>query len=1759
MVKNQTVTVNFDFSTRNYKIGRWQDSGNVHQFNGKIHNVILYNRTLSDAEVQKLYAALPTSYKSNESTYNQEPTSGRILYVDGAEPSSYYLTGLSFNDLSGFNRNGSLLRATRLQGLTTKTGTYPEFKTFNAGYFYFNGFLTNISTNPDQKGNSYISFPSPTTFLPSDSNPSTIIAWARAKPSPSSIEYRYIFSYGTYNPNGQNRYVGIKYPDQFSIGGAGVANGSTILNQPGMVPDEWFQIAFVYINAEMRLFVNGRLLNIKPSTLNTTTPFRSAHIGRSNTDILTDTSTTDGYFYGDIAQVLVYNRALTEQEIYQHYKVTRDRFGAPIVERPTSVSAITLPIVTTVPPSEITTTSAKSGVIINFNGNSTITASGILIRLKTQTGTFEFGVPGVTNISGTNPINITSLSPSTNYEIRAYAYNGEFYGYGQSIDLTTSSPSVLTVLAVTASFTGNYATASGQVTDLGGNIGGYGTRGFVWSTSTINVSTANNIVTDRIEESLPGTPFWTDLNEQWKLRVEPLLQGTTYYLRAYARINNGSNVYSDNELVFTTYTFATIDVIIPTATDDILSITAKITGNLLTTGGTTVTQRGIVWSTNPNPTISDSRTNNGPGGIGLFVGELNGLSAGTLYYVRAYAINIAGVAYSSTRSFTTDTSPAVTTVDMAYNNLYRLAFVGPTIKQSATASGSITNINGDPITEVGVVWSTLNTNIDIDTNQGKVSLTTGITNNFNVKIPDLTINTLYYYRAYAVNSAGVGYGTIKQFKTLGTSTPTGLPTVTRVSTPSELNSTPGSVTLRAFVDKTAFGNSDFYGEPLTVGFLYTVGSNPFTRVVVSTNYLLSDAQLNPPANYFTTNLTLPTGFSYIIRAFSQFKGYPFDVVGESTTSWNLGVYNFPTLTTKTATSISFSGAQSGGVISNNGGDTVISRGVVWTTDEFADPIYPDDSNNNISGSGVDYNAAITGLIEGTIYYYRAFARNSAGVGYGNKRSLTTTSRVGVATNAGSALTANSATLNGTTAVELGGYVDIDEVGFYWSTSETSLPLQPAVGTTVTTTATKVPAGADVQPGNFSSTITSLSPGVTYYFVAYTTNPAGTNIGNVRNFTTTSITRATVTIGSQGIITNTSIQITGSIVSTTGGGNVTRGVVWSTNPLPILSTNNFTSDGSGLGSFNSSITGLLSGTIYYVRAYVTNEAGTNYSTTQLSVTTYLITTGDVANSFSNKLDVIGSSITWTTPSITARGVVWSTSPSPTIADSKTTDGSGPGTFNSPNVQILLGSTTYYIRAYATTGGITYYGNQITFTTPAHPTVLGFKLSTALYRDPTKPLQFHNISFPPAFNSYQEFMFSINVGLSNIWTPGFVYSTTVNTLSGLVRGGGVGISEFIDTSNARINNTNGTTDFYSGINVDYNFRPYYIRGFLTDGVNTIYSVVVGPDPGFRQINMPILTPTYIIGNVPTNGTIPITLTVGSMRPGQTPPVINNIGVIVHPSDSSGVITSGQSYTNPNWYFSGSLPLNASNQCIITVDIRSITPPLGHYSLLGYVEYTSLYDGTIRIYTARSTAQRQAIVLAAISTGTSTFTSNSATITGSNLTTNGGGNVTAGVCWGTSINPTITGSKTTDITNIGLFNSNIFGLSSGTLYYVRAYATNEAGTSYGSQISFTTTGSGAIQLSTQAVTLIGRFTATFNGTVTSDGGSSLVVRGFVYGTTPNPTTTDPLVTTAIGIGQYSIPVNGQFDETLLPGTTYYVRAYAANINGPAYGNQVQFTTLP
>ncbi len=95
-----------------------------------------------------------------------------------------------------------------------------------------------------------------------------------------------------------------------------------------------------------------------------------------------------------------------------------------------------------------------------------------------------------------------------------------------------------------------------------------------------------------------------------------------------------------------------IPTVITTAISNITTTTADGGGNVTDTGSTNVTIRGICWSTNVNPTIADDSTKNGAG-IGVFTSELTGLTAGTLYHRRAYAINSIGVGYGADSSFTT--------------------------------------------------------------------------------------------------------------------------------------------------------------------------------------------------------------------------------------------------------------------------------------------------------------------------------------------------------------------------------------------------------------------------------------------------------------------------------------------------------------------------------------------------------------------------------------------------------------------------------------------------------------------------------------------------------------------------------------------------------------------------------------------------------------------------------------------------------------------------------------------------------------------------------------------------------------------------------------------------------------------------------------------------------------------------------------------------------------------------------------------------
>ena len=176
----------------------------------------------------------------------------------------------------------------------------------------------------------------------------------------------------------------------------------------------------------------------------------------------------------------------------------------------------------------------------------------------------------------------------------------------------------------------------------------------------------------------------------------------------------------------------------------------------------------------------------------------------------------------------------------------------------------------------------------------------------------------------------------------------------------------------------------------------------------------------------------------------------------------------------------------------------------------------------------------------------------------------------------------------------------------------------------------------------------------------------------------------------------------------------------------------------------------------------------------------------------------------------------------------------------------------------------------------------------------------------------------------------------------------------------------------------------------------------------------------------------------------------------------------------------------------------------------------------------------------------------ISGGNITDDGGSPlIEKGICWSTTVKPTVKNFKTTDSPETGVYNSEMTELSEGTTYYVRSYATNNKGTTYGQQIEFKTIGIIPI-LETSDVTSITSNTAKSGGSISKHGGIISSV-GICWSLTENPTIEDC---------KNEIPYESDSFELQLsnlePLRTYYVRSYAQNDTGIGYGENRSFTTL-
>jgi len=491
--------------------------------------------------------------------------------------------------------------------------------------------------------------------------------------------------------------------------------------------------------------------------------------------------------------------------------------------------------------------------------------------------------------------------------------------------------------------------------------------------------------------------------------------------------------------------FATLTTNVATS---VTNITAISGGNISSDGGTPVTARGICWSTSPNPTVANDTTRNGVG-TGSFISNMNGLLGSTTYYVRAYAVNTSGVAYGNQITFTTPvpTPPSLTTIALS-----------SITSVSVATGGSVVNNGGAPITARGVVWDTLQNPV-VTKNR---SINGSINNIFLDTIRGLAGSRVYYVRSYATNSAGTAYGNEVSFTTL---TPV-VPTVT--INPIDLIT---NVSARSGGAITSDGGAAI----LSKGVVWSTLPNPTTL-----NSKTTDSSGVAP---FTSQLTGLLGDSvYYVRAYATNAtgtGY------SSQLNFTATPAVLATVITKPVTAITSTSATSGGTISLTGGAPHSEKGLVYSTSTN-----PTVSNTKLidSTAGSDWTTNITGLTGNTKYYIRAYAINSVGPGYGGLDSFVTSPIIpSLTTTAVTSVTQTSSISGGNISSDGGS--PITARGIVWSKT-----VNPVLGTPSTSTDGAITTGA------FTSNITNISSGITYYVRAYATNAIGTAYGSQQIFT-----------------------------------------------------------------------------------------------------------------------------------------------------------------------------------------------------------------------------------------------------------------------------------------------------------------------------------------------------------------------------------------------------------------------------------------------------------------------------------------------------------------------------------------------------------------------------------------------------------------------------------------------------------------------------------
>jgi hypothetical protein len=533
-----------------------------------------------------------------------------------------------------------------------------------------------------------------------------------------------------------------------------------------------------------------------------------------------------------------------------------------------------------------------------------------------------------------------NLIPGAQYYIRAYAINSKGKGYSDVIRLTAPLQPDIPVLStpIISNITQYGATATfkiqQQIKEQNSNI----IQGFVWDTNP-NPTTALSSKTTNLSNYGYFQAF-----------IEGGNVSTTYYVRAF---------YTDqiNTIYSPQVTFTTLPPSMPTVSRLSLTTVTASTGSVYFydafDGGARITERGFVWSTNPNPTTALNTKLSGAQAI--YSATISGLVPATTYYVRAFATNTIGTSYSNEIVFTTLPLSAP-----VFSNNYSTTNISSITGNSASASILIQDNGGSAITQKGFVWST--------SPNPTTALTTKIidatSSNIYVGITGLSPSTTYYVRAFATNAIGTSYSNEIVFTTLALSVPS------MTVNPSNIRQTYAEL----YVSNISDGGSTITSR----GIVWSSSPNP--TVSLTTKSIDTSS-----GNYFYSYITgLLPATTYYARAFAtNAMGTGYSPQSTFTTL----ALAAPSISSLSASSITQTGLSASSFISNDGGSTITQKGFVWSTSPNPTTALTTKSISTTSDNSI--SSSITGLSPATTYYLRAFATNSQGTSYSLETTFTT--------------------------------------------------------------------------------------------------------------------------------------------------------------------------------------------------------------------------------------------------------------------------------------------------------------------------------------------------------------------------------------------------------------------------------------------------------------------------------------------------------------------------------------------------------------------------------------------------------------------------------------------------------------------------------------------------------------------------------------------------------------------------------------------------